>query len=341
MTIKRMFAALAGALSVGGLLIFDVAPARADGAPVVSFQGAHAVASPDGKVRYAAQPGRGSTKLQAIRAGGILSHRIPGRFIVPVVAADGTPSGLSANGRTLVLVRPVTTFPARTTRLAIIDPNTLRERAEITLRGDFSLDAISPNGEWAYLIQYTNRRDATRYVVRALNLRTHELLRRDIVDPHDADEQMRGNPLSRVQSAGGDWAYTLYDGDGKPFLHALDTARLTARCIDLPLPAPNAPYARLRLSGPLLLVIVGGHAMVTLDTRTFAVARLARGTVTPAPPNPAASPSRARRTRTAPAAPSGDSPWVIVAGLAMLAALASAVLFARRRRIRSAGRAAA
>jgi hypothetical protein len=46
---------------------------------------------------------------------------------------------------------------------------------------------------------------------------------------------MRGNPLTRTTSPGGRWAYTLYDGaGGTPFVHALDTSRRTAHCIDLP-----------------------------------------------------------------------------------------------------------
>ncbi len=143
-----------------------------------------------------------------------------------MVAYDGSAAGLSANAGTLVLIRPRVTFPQRSTELMILAARTLRPRRVLRLRGDFSFDAISPDGEWAYLIQYTSRLDPTRYRVRALSTRTGTLLRGDIVDPRDRGEAMRGRPITRVNSSDGRRAYTLYVGNGQPFVHALDTATL-------------------------------------------------------------------------------------------------------------------
>ena len=91
----------------------------------------------------------------------------------------------------------------------ILAARTLLPRRVLRLRGDFSFDAISPDGKWAYLIQYTSRLDPTRYRVRVLSTRTGTLLRGDIVDPRDRGEAMRGRPITRVDSLDGRWAYTL------------------------------------------------------------------------------------------------------------------------------------
>jgi hypothetical protein len=75
-------------------------------------------------------------------------------------------------------------------------------------------------------------------------------------------------------SVDGRWAYTLYSSSGSPFVHALDTATRTARCIDVP-PFQSAvdPFAaKLRLlPGDRLLVIAGGRTLATIDTRKLAV----------------------------------------------------------------------
>ena len=44
---------------------------------------------------------------------------------------------------------------------------------------------------------------------------------------------MSGIPVTRMPSMDGRWAYTLYDNGRHSFVHALDTARRTAVCIDL------------------------------------------------------------------------------------------------------------
>jgi hypothetical protein len=87
---------------------------------------------------------------------------------------------------------------------------------------------------------------------------------------------MRGNPLTRVTSADGRWAYTLYDGGGAtPFVHALDTVAGSAHCIDL-----DALSAKTDLSKVRLAVAGGGHRLeirgipheaLNVDLATFRV----------------------------------------------------------------------
>ena len=60
---------------------------------------------------------------------------------------------------------------------------------------------------------------------------------------------MRGSPITRATSSDGRWAYTLYDGaGGTPFLHALDTSKRQARCIDLPMLAGGQDLGQLRIT---------------------------------------------------------------------------------------------
>ena len=135
------------------------------------------------------------------------------------------PAGSPADGRTLVLITPRTSFPRARTTLLVLGARGLASRETIRLRGDFSFDAISPQGRLVYLIQYNQPTDPTRYLVRAYDLQHGRLLHAPVVDPQERGEKMRGNPLSRAVSPDGRWAYTLYDGaGGTPFVHALDTS---------------------------------------------------------------------------------------------------------------------
>jgi hypothetical protein len=96
-----------------------------------------------------------------------------------------------------------------------------------------------------------------------------------VIDPRNPREKMRGNPLSRVASPDGRWAYTLYDGGGgTPFVHALDTQNGTARCIDLEgLDVAQLFRLRLRLAdrGRSVDVVDGSMRVLSIDTHALAV----------------------------------------------------------------------
>jgi hypothetical protein len=250
-----------------------VPSAAADGLPI-AVPSPDAIESREGDVRYEAVPGGRHTVVARRTAdGGISTTRLPGRFGIPAVALDGSPSGLSADGGTLVLIRPRTTFPQQRTRLAILDAERLRLSRRLTLAGDFSFDAVSPDGSLLYLIQYTSRANPTRYAVRAYDVRRARLAPRPIVDPREPDEAMRGYPLTRATDAAGRWAYTLYDGAGAhPFVHALDTTERTAVCIDLEELSghPRLTAFRLRFSsdGKTLAVQDGRKPVALVSTTT-------------------------------------------------------------------------
>jgi hypothetical protein len=257
------------------------APATAaDGLPVMGVDaGPDGVANPDGTERYVTVPAAGRTVVAAVqRNGGRItrSRLMRGHFTIPAVALDGSSSGLSADGRTMVLIRPRARFPQASTRLAIIDPRRLRTRSFLRLRGDFSFDALSPDGRSLYLIQYVSPRDPTRYVVRAYDVPSGRLTREPVIDPREPGERMRGFPVTRATSVDGRWAYTLYDGGGKhPFVHALDTVGRTAACIDLDALAGRKDIYALDLSlepgQKTLSVVSRGQGLLAIDTRTFRV----------------------------------------------------------------------
>jgi len=295
------------------------AAAAADGLPVlgidVGSQGVTAAGSTD---RYVTVNDGASTLVERIaRNGGrVLGlQRIAGTFTIPAVAYDSSASGLSADGRTLVLIQPRQAFPRATTTFALFDARFLRLKRIFTLRGDFSFDAISQHGRRMFLVNYTSPADPTRYTVRAYDLRANTLLPKPITDPSERSDKMRGAPITRMLSVDGRWAYTLYDGaGGTPFVHALDTATSRAHCIDLTMLVGNQNLWSLRFTrGPGAEVRIGttGATLAVVDTTTFA----------------ASVPGVQ--------APSNLRPWLIAAVLAVLAVLSLVVaLAATRRRFR-------
>jgi hypothetical protein len=293
------------------------ATAAADGLPVlgidVGSQGVTSVGSID---RYVTIDDGAITLVERIaRNGGrILGwQRIAGTFTIPAVAYDSSASGLSADGRTLVLIEPRQAFPRELTRFALFDVPSFQLRRIFTLRGDFSFDAVSPHGRKMFLINYTSPADPTRYTVRAYDLAAGALVPKPIVDPAEPSDKMRGAPITRLLSLDGRWAYTLYDGaGGEPFVHALDTATSRAHCIDLPMLLGNQQLWGMRFTrGPDAQIRIGmssGATLAVVDTTTFAA------------------------SVPAVAASSNLRSWLIAAGLAALSLVV--VLAATRRRFR-------
>jgi hypothetical protein len=244
---RRAVIAIA-AILLAAIAVFGPARAEGDGLPVPGgVDTTHAgVLSADGTQRYLAIPSGGDTIIERVDArNGVMqaSRTVPGTFAVPGVSTDGDTSGLSENGRTLVLIEPRIGFPRRSVRFIVVDPESLRVRRKIQLDGDFSFDAISPSGRTAYLVQYPLRDDPTEYRLRRLRVADGRLLPGSLLPANDPEEEMRGFPASRVAGPGGRWQYTFYDGTQsygrgspgppEPFVHALDTVGAKTLCIDL------------------------------------------------------------------------------------------------------------
>jgi hypothetical protein len=250
--------------------------AVADGLPLYGVDvGNTGVATHDGASRYVTLPAGKSTVVARVEQdGGRIAARrtLDGRFTIPAVAYDGSADGLSRDGTTLVLIEPRPAFPRARTTFAVLDARTMRPRTTIRLPGDFSFDAISPDGTTLYLVNYLSRSDPTRYAVRAYDMTAARLLPKPIVDPTEPEETMGGAPVTRATSPDGRWAYTLYErGSQYPFIHALDTTGRTARCIDLDLLPGSLAGARLQVSsdGDSMRLVRSGVALAEITTSTF------------------------------------------------------------------------
>jgi len=295
------------------------AAARADGPPMGYLVDGGVTA---GSIRYAALPAGHGTLIEKLALDGgrpLRFHYFKGQAGIPMIAMDGSAGGLSHDASTLVLGRPRSAYPARSSTLYVVNARHLNVRRRITLRGDFSFDAISPDGSIIYLTQLSGR-NFLDYAIRAFDTKTGRLLPRPVVDRKEPDERMAGEPLTRVMSPDGRFAYTLYGYGKKPFIHALDTVGRSAKCIDLP-SLPDSAIVKLRLSGSRLTVIADGNPIAVVNTATRQVTR--PQPERPVPPAPADD-----------GGGSGAGAWLLLAGAA--AALAAIVAIgARRRRART------
>jgi hypothetical protein len=289
--------------------------AAAAGFPVAALDTTRTGATaPGDPYRYVAFPGAGRTLIAKIdRAGGAPSRYVwlQGTHVVASVAQDASTTGLSADGSTLVLDTPRRRFPRHATRLLVLDTARLHLVRTLRLHGDFALDGVSPDGRRVYLIQYRSG-DPRDYAVRAYDVAHHRLLRRPIVDARNPDEKMTGFPITRATSADGRWAYTLYAGGEEQFVHALDTARGRAFCVDLEGLTPddvNTMHLAVR-HGRIDLVDQSGEVVRRIDASTFRVSE---------PPAPVIADDPA----------GGGFPWGLAA---VVAAVAACALFVLRRR---------
>jgi hypothetical protein len=268
---------------IAALLATFIVPtaAWADGLPVLNVDvGSSGVTAPGLNVRYVTIPAVRNTLVGMIAVNGgkvVRTRLLHGTFTVPAVAYDGSAGGLSADGSTLVLISPRQGFPRAKTTFKLLEATLLRPKKTLTLQGDFSFDALSPDGRWIYLIEYTSPVDPLKYQVRVLDAATGKLQPQPIVDPRDPGEKMNGDPLTRTSSPDGRWAYTLYSGTEHPFVHALDTVARDARCVDLDSLTGRKDLPSLRLSlgsdgRDLSVQAPGGEQLAVVDTQTFETA---------------------------------------------------------------------
>lgn len=230
-------------------------------------------------VRYVVFGMPKSTIVAAVRTrdGRVLrSNVVRGEYGVPLVAYDGTSGGLSGDSRSLVL-GSYGPLPGQSgkTRFVILNTRTLAPRRAIVLDGSWSFDAVSPTAATLFLTEHLRAGDKPLYRVRTYDARSGRL-GRAIVDRLEGEEEMGGQPVARASSAGRRWAYTLYARRGaEPFVHALDTVKREAFCIDLPLRLGYGRQWGLRLEvvsqGKSLLIRNGSREVAAVDTSTWKV----------------------------------------------------------------------
>lgn len=280
----RRFHWITAVLAIAGTCAIAAPAASADGGPspgvAVGWDG---VAATGGAFRYVTLPARRGTVVAKVRVHGgrVVSWRtLRAGYGVPLVAFDGAGGGLSHDGRSLVLaesLRPRAAL-APSTRFLVLGTRNLRIGHTITLPGAFSFDALSADGKTLFLIQHVSAQDLSRYVVRAYDIDGGYLHPERIVDREEAWERsMQGIPMTRATSSDGRWVYTLYQNPGVyAFIHALDTERREAVCIDLPWRRAQNSLWKLKLrfaDGGDSLELVGPRARraAIVDTGTFHV----------------------------------------------------------------------
>jgi hypothetical protein len=230
-----------------------------------------------GNVRYVSVPAGGQTSVQKIdREGGrVIAHMsLKGTWGIPLVAFDGTAEGLFPDGHTLLLAQNV--FSGQTLRkvttFKLVDVRKMKVRGTIRIPGAFAFDALSPDARYLYLIEYMAPGEGT-YRVRAYDLNRSQLLAKIVADRRSWATGMQGTPVSRTWKEG--WAYTLYGANAKPFIHALDTRRVEAVCINMPwASSPQRLFDyRLGTDGDGHLVVRGPHgrALVVIDRHSFKI----------------------------------------------------------------------
>src|SRR4051812_21522950 len=105
-----MSARVAALLTASAIALVLIGAAQADGLPVLGIDvGLTGVTAPAIPARYVPMPAGRQTVVAATRrdSGRIIRSRLPtGTFTIPAVGYDGSASGLSADGQTLVLITP-------------------------------------------------------------------------------------------------------------------------------------------------------------------------------------------------------------------------------------------
>ena len=221
--------------------VLVVAPAALADGPIFITQGGTGVASyGHPALHYVAISDRaGGTMLETIDAAhrGVFGWaRLHGSWGIPSIGNGySSGQGLSRNGRTLVLGTVGSPYVS-SSKFLVVDTRKLKAVRTIELHGNFIFDALSPDASKLYLIQFTSAGDLSHYIVREYDMQTNRLLPGKIAARSDDNEKsMSGYAMTRTTSAGGRWVYTLYQKpSGEPFVHALDTVRGVAYCIDLP-----------------------------------------------------------------------------------------------------------
>jgi hypothetical protein len=190
------------------------------------------VQTPDWSRLYAVS---GSNLLALDRISGqtLAEVRLPGPYQIPF---PSTPlAAVSPNGRWVALSRWDSRDSAPgigASHFAVVDGERKSLSQQVDLKGYWTVDAVSNDGRWLYLIENL----AAGYRVRLYDLAAGALNPTVVADPHDLDAPMTGDRMDSVASPDGTWIYSLYATAGGAFIHALPvgSGSTSAACIDLP-----------------------------------------------------------------------------------------------------------
>jgi murein peptide amidase A len=185
---------------------------------------------------------------QVRRRGGLIGRRwlLPGAWHLNAPALDREGTGLAAHAPVLVVSRygaPAHSALRRHTELAFLDtgpyrPHGPRPIRRATLPGDYTVQAISPDGHLVYLAHNLalSPRRGPRFTLAPYSVRARKLLPAD--DIRDNGEILSGSAIARTADAAGHRVFTLYMDPlgrrGRVYVLALDTVDASLTEVELP-----------------------------------------------------------------------------------------------------------
>lgn len=248
---SRFARAVAAAVAALCCFALAVPGARAKGFDTMS--GIGGVAAPGSPYRFETlmpqhpkAGGRWTVVVRTDRGSGVGRWwRLGGSWMIPAAAYDGSPTGLSANGKLLILASFRYAYPRPdrwTTRFATVatgphpryrpgtgsTPLSRAPARRFVLDGDFRVLALSPTGATAYLAENVRPGYPGAYAIRAMNTSSGRLLPGALFDSRRPRHPLEGTPITALADRG--WFYALYydydrHGAGRTvYLQALNTA---------------------------------------------------------------------------------------------------------------------
>ena len=194
------------------------------GSPAADWLRYYVVTQLSGSERLSAlDPASGRTLAQAT---------IPAGYALPSLGFEGPTAGLSPNDQWLVLTRQTGNISS-----FLVGSSTLSQPFKtVQVKGDFSFDALSNDGQSLYLIQKMG--DPNHYQVRLYDVASQSLALQPVADKREPNEPMNGIRGDSVADPQGNYVFTVYARSNGPFIHALPLGQSLAWCLDLP--AKNA-----------------------------------------------------------------------------------------------------
>jgi hypothetical protein len=187
--------------------------------------------APDWSRYYIVTHLTGSSKLSALDpASGqtIAQATIPAGYALPSLGFQGPTAGLSPNGQWLVLTRQ-----AGNVSSFLVGASSLSQPFKtIPIKGDFTFDALSNDGQSLYLIQKMG--DPNHYQVRLYDVVSQSLALQPVADKREPNEPMNGIRGDSVADPRGNYVFTVYVRNNGPFIHALPLGQPLAWCLGLP-----------------------------------------------------------------------------------------------------------
>jgi murein peptide amidase A len=306
--------------------LFPAAPAGAGGGYYTQLAPVGGIAQPGSPYRFQTLTVGSRHRLtiveQVRRHGGLIGRRwlLGGSWHLNAPAYDREGTGLAAHGQVLVVSRygaPGRSGLRSHTELAFLDtgpyrPHGPRPIRRATLPGDYTVQAITPDGEFVYLSHnLALSAHGPRFTLVPYSVRARLLLPAN--DIRANGEILSGSAIARTADASGHQVYTLYMDPlaphGRMHVLALDTVAASLTKIELPQldGTKNPLLLDLHLSPSGHFLTVRKHSARRWVHREPVVARVdLRKVASHPPPSPTATATAATSAAEAVTGPLGS-----------------------------------